>query len=235
MRTLEAAAGFAPASLYSSLPVAHTGIPLMRRLTHLGELREQHVQRLITRTEETTPAASVFAAARCGRQAEQLKRFKLARTWIFVTRTDDMGKMWLGENNGCWLRVWDRAGFAGHSVMLWGPADFPSIRIAQQTWRPQIMSIAVGPNAYVQFYEDLNFEQSVLWLAPKQRIENVEALECGDEIDSLRIFDRPPFAREPGYAAYLRAVTEAENNVAVSENDLPREPIQRARLRIFEG
>ncbi len=40
-----------------------------------------------------------------------------------------MGKLWIGETNGCWLDVWDKPDFSGHFVRLIGPADFPYIRI----------------------------------------------------------------------------------------------------------
>jgi hypothetical protein len=114
-----------------------------------------------------------------------------------------MGKLWIGETNGCWIDVWDRAGFGGHHVRLMGPADFPYLRIAELGWAPQVRSFVVGPNAYGQFYEDLNFYDSVFWVLPNQRVEDVAGLSCNDEIDSLRIYDRPPFAHEPGYAAYM--------------------------------
>jgi hypothetical protein len=114
-----------------------------------------------------------------------------------------MGKLWIGETNGCWIEVWDKPGFKGRSRRLYGPADFPYLRIAEDGWNAQIHSIQVGPNAYIQCYEDLNFFDSVFWLLPDQRVEEVEKLACNDDIDSLRLFDRPPFAHEPGYAAYM--------------------------------
>jgi hypothetical protein len=114
-----------------------------------------------------------------------------------------MGKLWLGETNGCWIEVWDKPAFKGRSLRLYGPADFPYLRIAEDGWRSSIQSIQVGPNAYIQCYEDLNFFDSVFWLLPDQRVEDVADLACNDDIDSLRLFDRPPFAHEPGYAAYM--------------------------------
>lgn len=114
-----------------------------------------------------------------------------------------MGKIWLAESNGCWLGIWDSPKFTGRSVRLMGPADFPYLRIAARSWQPQVMSLVVGPNAYVQCYEDLNFHDSVFWLLPNQRVEDVSDLNCNDDIDSMRLFDRPPFAHEPGYAAYM--------------------------------
>jgi hypothetical protein len=114
-----------------------------------------------------------------------------------------MGKLWIADTNGCWIDVWDMPAFTGHHRRLIGAADFPYLRIAEQGWNPNVQSLIAGPNAYAQFYEDLNFHDSVFWVLPNQRVENVADLGCNEEIDSLRIYDRPPFAHEPGYAAYM--------------------------------
>ena len=114
-----------------------------------------------------------------------------------------MGKLWIGESNGCWIDLWDKPRFAGNSVRLIGPADFPYLRVGDERWSPQVRSLMVGPNAYVQCYEDLNFHDSVHWLLPNQRVDDFGDLECGEDLDSLRVYDRPPFAHEPGYAAYM--------------------------------
>ena len=114
-----------------------------------------------------------------------------------------MGKLWIGETNGCWIDVWDKPRFTGSFVRLLGPADFPYLRIGEERWTPQVRSLVVGPNAYVQCYEDLNFHDSVHWLLPNQRVDDFADLECGEELDLLRVYDRPPFAHEPGYAAYM--------------------------------
>jgi Peptidase inhibitor family I36 len=114
-----------------------------------------------------------------------------------------MGKLWIGESNGCWMEIWDKVDFTGHGLRLCGPCDFPYLRVGQPHWDQQVRSILVGPNAYVQCYEDLNFHDSVFWLLPNQRVEDVLLLTCNDDIDSVRLYDRPPFAHEPGYSAYM--------------------------------
>jgi len=128
-----------------------------------------------------------------------------AHRWgdLFCGKVAAMGKLWIGDTNGCWIDFWDKPNFAGNHRRLLGPADFPYLRIAEKGWNPQVQSLIVGPNAYAQFYEDLNFHDSVFWTLPNQRVEDVSKLGCNDEIDSLRLYDRPPFAHEPGYAAYM--------------------------------
>jgi hypothetical protein len=34
-------------------------------------------------------------------------------------------------------------------------------------------------------------------------VETLDHLDFGDQIDSIRLYDRPPFAHEEGYAAYM--------------------------------
>ena len=114
-----------------------------------------------------------------------------------------MGKLWVGETNGCWLEIWDKPRFSGNCLRMLGPADFPGLRVGDARWSPQVRSITVGPNAYVQLYEDLNFHDSVYWLLPNQRVDDFAELACSDELDCMRVFDRPPFSHEPGYAAYM--------------------------------
>ena len=106
-------------------------------------------------------------------------------------------------SNGCWVDVWDQPRCKGRHHRLIGPVDLPYLRVADPGGDPTVCSLVVGPNAYVQCYEDLNFHDSVFWLLPNQRVDDVADLQCNDEIDSLRLWDRPPFAHEPGYSAYM--------------------------------
>ena len=114
-----------------------------------------------------------------------------------------MGKIWLAPSNGCWVDVWDKPQRKGERVRVIGPVDLPYLRLSASELGREAGSLVVGPNAYVQCYEDLNFHDSVFWLLPNQRVDDVADLRCGDEIDSMRVWDRPPFAQEPGYAAYM--------------------------------
>ena len=114
-----------------------------------------------------------------------------------------MGKIWINPSNGCWVDVWEQPANRGKHRRLIGPVDLPYLRLAEAGWDAHVQSLVVGPNAYVQCYEDLNFHDSVFWLLPNQRVDDVADLACNDDIDSMRIWDRPPFAHEPGYAAYM--------------------------------
>ena len=114
-----------------------------------------------------------------------------------------MGGLWLGESNGCWIDLWDGPAFNGQKVRLWGPNDFVLLRVGEPDMLSTVQSIRVGPGAYVQCYEDLNFPATVVWLLPNQTVKSVADMQGSDDLDSIRIFDRPPFGREPGYSAYM--------------------------------
>ena len=117
-----------------------------------------------------------------------------------------MGTIWLTPSNGCWMDVWDQPQFAGNHQRVHGPIDLVLLRLCEADWSPKIMSLRVGPAAYCECFEDLNVPASIYWLLPGQEVANVTALPCNDEIDSIRIFDRPPFSQERGYAAYTAQI-----------------------------
>jgi hypothetical protein len=114
-----------------------------------------------------------------------------------------MGKMRLNQSNGCWIDVFDAERFTGHSRRLHGPAEFLGLRIREKDWGEHLLSLHVGPAAYVQCFDSRDFHDSVLWLLPNQSVDNLADLDLGTGVDSIRLFDRPPFAHEPGYAAYM--------------------------------
>jgi hypothetical protein len=83
------------------------------------------------------------------------------------------------------------------------PPISPGLRIREKDWRDSLASLTVGPGAYVQCYDANNFDESIFWLLPNQVVEAVDELTLAERIDSIRLYDRPPFAHEAGYAAYM--------------------------------
>ena len=114
-----------------------------------------------------------------------------------------MGKLLTSQSNGCWVDVFDAERFSGNSRRLIGPAEFLGLRIREKDWNDNLASVNVGPGAYVQCFDSRRFFDSVFWLLPNQAVETVDELDCADGINSIRLYDRPPFAHEPGYAAYM--------------------------------
>jgi hypothetical protein len=114
-----------------------------------------------------------------------------------------MGRVRLNPATGCWVDLFDAPQFAGHTCRLHGPAEFAGLRLREQDWGEHVESLAVGPTAYVQCFDSRRFDDTVLWLLPSQSIASVHELDFPPDIDTFRIYDRPPFAYEPGYAAYM--------------------------------
>ncbi len=111
--------------------------------------------------------------------------------------------MTINESNGCWVDVCDRPTFKRTTRRLYGPAEFPGIRVGEAGGGKVIQSVRVGPNAYVQCYAAQQFHDSVFWLLPCQVVSKSRDLQIERFADSIRLFDRPPFAYEPGYGAYM--------------------------------
>jgi hypothetical protein len=119
-----------------------------------------------------------------------------------------MADFWISFSNGCWIEVYDAGEMKGHCCRLVGPAEFRNLRIGEEEWGDQVQSLMVGPHAYVQCFEDEYFEDQGIWLLPNQRIVTIDALRLKGDVDSIRVFDRPPFGHERGYASYIRSAAE---------------------------
>ncbi len=114
-----------------------------------------------------------------------------------------MGRIRLNRASGCWVDLFDGPDFRGNSCRLHGPADFVGLRVREKNWGEHVDSLAVGPTAYVECFRSGDFDDTVLWFLPGQTLANVSDLECSPGIDTFRVSDRPPFAYERGYAAYM--------------------------------
>lgn len=114
-----------------------------------------------------------------------------------------MAKFWISQSKGCWVDLFDQPAFAGRRLRLIGPASFVNLFVAPEEWGDEIRSMVAGPAAYVQCFEELNFDNSIVWLAPNQQVMDVRDLPTREELDSICLFDRPPFTAEPGYDSYV--------------------------------
>ena len=102
-----------------------------------------------------------------------------------------MGKLWTTDSNGCWIDIWDQPNFTGHYRRLWGPADFPYLRIAEEEWGTADKKSCGWPERILSVLRRFEFSRQCFLGVTTQRVEDVGLLGCNDEIDSLRIFDHP--------------------------------------------
>ena len=117
-----------------------------------------------------------------------------------------MAKICVSQSRGCWVDLYEQTGFRGRKLRLHGPGDFVNLWVAPEDWADEANSLIVGPAAFVQCFAELYFDESVVWFMPGQRVgDPAGELPPEFELDSIRLFDRPPFASERGYRAYARA------------------------------
>jgi hypothetical protein len=114
---------------------------------------------------------------------------------------------------GCYVKVWEHGHFGGKSIVIPGPAQYPNMRLPEGDWGDDIDSLQVGPNAYVQCFEDENFEDTEIWFLPNQVVESLDELGFGDDIDSMRIHAQPPSADHASFRRYQEALLRQVNDV----------------------
>ena len=103
----------------------------------------------------------------------------------------------------CYIDIWRDADFEGETIRIYGPAEFPNLRLlAQGDWGDDIGSLRLGPNAFVMAYRDRDFKDAMITFGPNDSIANLRELKFDDDIDSmkvidsLRIFDRVTYNRD---------------------------------------
>jgi hypothetical protein len=122
-----------------------------------------------------------------------------------LTETSAKARLYISHSTGCWIDLYEHPRFQGRHVRLFGPGDFVNLRVRAEGWSHEVRSVVLGPGAYAQCFAEMYFDASVIWLVPDQRVADVALLPTEQGLDSLRLFDRPPFMAEPGFEAYVKA------------------------------
>jgi hypothetical protein len=133
-----------------------------------------------------------------------------------------MAKICVSQSRGCWVDLYERPNFGGRKLRLFGPGDYVNLWVAPEDWGEEAASLVAGPAAYVLCFAELNFNESVIWLVPGQRLGDTARLPLELELDSIRVFDRPPFASEPGFRAYAGAHGEPPPPLKLNGPAAPR-------------
>lgn len=131
-----------------------------------------------------------------------------------------MASLWISQSKGCWVDLFDQVALAGRRLRVYGPAEFVDVRVAREDWGDEVRSLAIGPGAFLQCFQEINFNSTVLWFLPNAKVFDTRELQTED-LDSIRLFDRPPFQCEPGFDAYAwQYGANTERSVQKGE-DLP--------------
>src|SRR5437762_9863079 len=87
-----------------------------------------------------------------------------------------MAKICVRLSRGCWVDLYEQPNFRGRRLRLVGPGSYVNLWVAPEDWGEQARSVVAGPAAYVQCFAELNFDDSVVWFRPGQRVSDVGRL-----------------------------------------------------------
>jgi hypothetical protein len=106
--------------------------------------------------------------------------------------------------DGCWIDLFESPRFRGRFRRLPGPSIYANIRGAGSaaSFGVRITSLIVGPAAWLQLYQLRNPERSSVWLMAGESVNDLAELVSADQIDSMRVFDRPPRKQDSGCASF---------------------------------
>lgn len=101
------------------------------------------------------------------------------------------------HSEGCYVDLYEHKGFSRGKIHFDGPIDVPRLDDHQldngKSAGDEIDSLVVGPNAWLEVYEDEGYSDSVRRYGPGRRVSDLDAEGIGDNIDSFRLYDhRPP-------------------------------------------
>ena len=133
-----------------------------------------------------------------------------------------MAKIWISPCKGCWVDLFEAPNFRGRRIRLYGPADYIGLPVSPEEGPKEPRSLSVGPAAYVLCFQEFN-PTCAVWFTPRQRVADLEGARPEDILDSIRVFDRPPFSSEPAFDAYA-AAQDAPDTIKLPAVKPPRRP-----------
>jgi hypothetical protein len=97
------------------------------------------------------------------------------------------------DSNQCWVQVYEGDHFdeGGASTTIQGPIELPTLNdLEGKDWTDEIGSLIVGPDAEVQVWKSANYVGTGQSFRPGQRVDELEELDLGNEIKSLKVVCR---------------------------------------------
>jgi hypothetical protein len=125
------------------------------------------------------------------------------------------------KHSDCYIDVWREAGFGGERRRIYGPAEYPALKLDAENWGDDIGSLRVGPHAFVLAYSDPDFKDRMMAFGPNDEVADLCDLKFDDEIDSFKVIDSLKIFDE----VMGRSMTEAGQGAAgVSPPDAQASP-----------
>lgn len=93
--------------------------------------------------------------------------------------------------NGCWARLYDKAGFSGSMLTLSGTVEIPAMRsghIAGFEWDRNFDSVIVGPKATLKAWKDDDYKGDTTTIGANQRVRDLDGkMGYFEDINSLKL------------------------------------------------
>lgn len=96
-------------------------------------------------------------------------------------------KVSAGDDDGCWIEIYDLDHFTGPKLRLKGPISIRATSALEGGWKDRIDSILVGPKARVEVWEDEDYNDSRMEFGHDSRIYDLSN-DMNNNIDSLKIY-----------------------------------------------
>ena len=89
--------------------------------------------------------------------------------------------------NGCYVDVWRGKDYEGEHLRIDGPIRYETLTVRAGNWGNEISSLRVGPEAFVEVFEDENFKGKMICFGPGDEVSNLAAYKLDDDVESIRV------------------------------------------------
>jgi hypothetical protein len=110
-------------------------------------------------------------------------------------RIDSIADQFQLPVHGCWALLWREKDFGGDPYLVVGPVGIADLNDVMWNGNrgslgDEIQSIAVGPSAWLEMFEDENFHDKRVEYNPKTVLQTLGDFD--DEADSLKLWSTKP-------------------------------------------
>jgi hypothetical protein len=100
------------------------------------------------------------------------------------------------KTEGCWVLFHEHDDYTRGKVLFGGPVQVPRADAYEfdngEDVGDNIDSLVTGPKAWLEVYEDEEYDDTVKRYGPNTKVPRLDAQGIGDNIDSFRLYDKKP-------------------------------------------
>jgi hypothetical protein len=94
-----------------------------------------------------------------------------------------------GRSKGCYIELWSDKNYEGEYLCIAGPAQYDTLRSNVMDWGDDVSSLCVGPNAFVEVFQDADLNGTMVCFGPNQEVADLGEFKFNDEIDSIKVIN----------------------------------------------